>query len=491
MPIKHVFVLMLENRSYDHMLGFSPIEGADAVTGQPTRADCLTGAETNTWQGRTFAPVAGAHYVMPLDAPHEFGQVVTQMAGPGATYPRGGAFPAINNSGYVAAYAAAGGAARPGDAMKCYSPEQLPVLNALAREFALCDNWHASVPGPTWPNRMFVHAASSGGLDHSPAVPEILRWELLSGFSFPNGNLFELLDTWGVRRRLYGGDDFPMVAALKGIRLGDVRRYELFAGDLQTPDFPYGYTFIEPSYDVFHEYRSGDSQHPLGDVRRGESLIKQTYEAIRNSPYWNESMLIVTWDEHGGFYDHAVPPAAKAPGDTSLNDPNNRNGFTFEQYGPRVPAVVISPLIARNVIDHRLYDHASVPRTVEKIFGMSYLTERDRYANSLTELVTLSTPRTDTPETLPGSMEAEVRAIAAESVRTVSPPVTRPEDSADDGNLPAVVNAAMQQQLQAQPEKRAEILERVRRIQTRAEAHDYLVEVRDIVKPLNAAAQAR
>lgn len=487
MPINHVFVLMLENRSYDHMLGFSEISGIDAVTGQPTQANGLTGAEANSYQGRVYLPTRGADNVMPVDPPHEFADVLEQLAGPGAQYVSGGAYPSANNSGFVASYAANGGA-NPADVMKCYTPDQLPVLNALAREFALCDNWHAPMPGPTWPNRMFVHGASSGGLDHSPTVPEIVQWEAISGFSFPNGTLYELLENYGISRRLYAGDDFPMVAALKGIGLGDVRQFARFADDLQQPEYPYSYVFIEPSYDVFHEYRSGTSQHPLGDVRRGESLIQQTYEAIRNSPHWNESMLIVTWDEHGGFYDHAAPPAAQAPGDTSPFDNHNKNGFTFEQYGARVPAVVISPLIPRNTIDHRLYDHASVPRTVEKLFGLPYLTERDHKANDLSVLATLSAPRNDTPAKLPGMMEAAVSAVTSAVVRGVSPPVTRPEDSVDGGNLPAVVHAAMQQHLKAEPEKREQILERVSRIKTREDAHDYLVEVQRIVKPAAASA---
>ena len=484
MRIEHVFVLMLENRSYDHLLGFSPIVGIDAVTGQPTSANCLLGTENNTWQGQTYAVVRGADNVMPADPPHEFGDVLEQLCGPGAAYAAGGAYPPADNSGFVVSYAANGGAASPGEVMKCYTPEQLPVLNALAREFALCDNWHASMPGPTWPNRMFVHAATSAGLDHSPTVPEIVQWELLAGFSFPNGTLFELLQTWGVTRRLYAGDDFPMVAALKGIGLGDVRRYGLFAGDLQQPEYPYNYVFIEPSYDIFHEYRSGNSQHPLGEVRAGELLIKETYEAIRNSPRWERSMLIVTWDEHGGFYDHAKPSRAAAPGDTPAGGGHNQNGFTFEQYGPRVPALVISPWIPRNVIDHRVYDHASVPKTVEKVFGLPYLTERDHKANDLTSLATLAAPRTDAPKILP---ELTAEAVEGVAVRAAGPPVTRPEDSANEGNVPALVYAAMQRNLKATPEKRAEILERVQRIQTREDAHDYLVEVRQIVNATTAA----
>jgi phospholipase C len=153
-----------------------------------------------------------------------------------------------------------------------------------------------------------------------------------------------------------------------------------------------------------------------------------------------------------------------------------------------VPAVVISPLIPKNTIDHRVYDHASVPRTVERIFGLPYLTERDHKANDVSTLLTLSVPRTDTPTKLPGNMEAVVSAMMSGAVRAVSPAVIRPEDTANSGNVPAVVAAAMQQQLMAEPEKRAEILERVSRIKTREDAHDYLVEVQRIVKPSAASA---
>jgi phospholipase C len=115
--------------------------------------------------------------------------------------------------------------------MNCYSPTQLPVLHALAAEFVVCDDWHASMPGPTWPNRMFIHAASSSGLDHSPTIAEIADWEALAGFSFRNGTTFDALQKKDITRRLYGGDDFPMVSALKGIHLDDIRHYSQFAGD--------------------------------------------------------------------------------------------------------------------------------------------------------------------------------------------------------------------------------------------------------------------
>lgn len=274
--------------------------------------------------------------------------------------------------------------------MKCFAPEQLPVLAALAQEFAICDNWHASMPGPTWPNRMFVHAGSSGGLDHSPSNQEIVEWETIGGFQFKAGSIFDALKRKEVSHRLYAGDDFPMVAALKGISLFDIHHYSEFASDLAKATFPYSYVFIEPSYDVLNEYRNSSSQHPLTDIALGEGLIKETYEAIRKSAVWDTSVLIVTWDEHGGFYDHVTPPPAVAPGDSSPNDKHNQYGFTFEQYGPRVPAVVVSPLIPQNTIDHRLYDHASIPAMIETVFGLSPLTARDRQANSPHQLLSLT-----------------------------------------------------------------------------------------------------
>src|SRR5579863_6805296 len=385
--IQHIFVLMLENRSFDHMLGFSGITGVDAETGAATAINGLKGAESNSFNGKPYAISRGASNIMPHDPAHEFADVLLQLGGPGATYSSGGAYPAIQNDGFVQSYGNHFGgepANNPGDVMRCYdTANQLPVLQALAQEFVVCDNWHASMPGPTWPNRMFVHAASSNGLDHSPSTAEIVLWEGLQGFSFKNGTIFDALQKAGIPRRLYAGDDFPLVSALKGITLGDIRHYSQFASDLAGSVYDFNYVFIEPNYDVLNDYKNGDSQHPLGDVTQGEALIKLTYEAIRNSPLWESSLLVIVWDEHGGFYDGGAPPApAVAPGDTAPGSEHNQTGFTFEQYGARVPAIVISPRIPKNLIDHRLYDHSSIPATVEALCGLKPLTARDAAANS-------------------------------------------------------------------------------------------------------------
>jgi phospholipase C len=490
--IQHLFVLMLENRSFDHMLGFSGVTGHDASNGGSTLINGLTGGEGNAFNGRAYPVIRGADNVTPADPGHEFTNVLEQLCGAGAPYPTGGVYPAINNTGFVASYAASGGAADPGEVMKCFAPAQLPVLVALAEEFAVCDNWHASMPGPTWPNRMFVHAASSGGLDHSPTTEEIVEWETIGGFQFKAGSIFDVMKKKGVSRCLYAGDDFPMVAALKGIGLSDIRHYGNFAGDLSRPTYPYSYVFIEPSYDVLNEYKNSTSQHPLTDVTLGEGLIKETYEAIRNSPHWNSSVLIVTWDEHGGFYDHAIPPSAVAPGDTAPQDKHNQYGFTFEQYGPRVPAIVISPLVPKNVIDHRLYDHASIPATIESFLGISPLTQRDAKANRLNALLSLNAPRPDTPATLPSP--ATVGARPAVVMQMMVPDLSmtvaaRPNETVDQGTLPVILHSALRQDLEMSPEQRTAILQRVRSIKTREQARQYLAEVQTKLRQRRSAAQ--
>src|SRR5229473_5734460 len=117
--IRHVFVLMLENRSFDHMLGFSGITGTDAASGQPTRIQGLSGTESNSYNGKTYTVLPNADYTMPADPGHEFPDVLQQLCGPGATYPHGGAYPPITRDGFVASYAAKVGPNGPGEIMKC------------------------------------------------------------------------------------------------------------------------------------------------------------------------------------------------------------------------------------------------------------------------------------------------------------------------------------------------------------------------------------
>ena len=419
--IEHVFVLMLENRSFDHMLGFSRITGV-GIDGNPTSIDGSdptrdTNADPTT--GNVFpvsTPAAFALKGVDADPGHEWRHVLRSLCGKDAVYnPVPGGYPPIDNSGYVHNYIdptpGGSGGASPERAMHCFSPDQLPVLNALAREFAVCDKWFSSMPGPTFPNRFFLLAATSGGLDDSPSSFDIFTATTVEGFRFENGNFFDLLDQYCLKWRIYEGDQFPVSFALSGMNLnalqGRFTSFDEFDSKVNEVDFDEKFTFIEPKYGAHDfgvtgpgDFACGNSMHPLDDVTRGEALIKSVYETIRNSPHWNSSMLIVTFDEHGGFYDHVVPPAAVPPGDT-VTASYVKKGFLFDQLGPRVPSLVISPYTPRGVIDHTVYDHTSMLATVERLYGMRNLTERDEAANDFVHLISLDQPRTDAPTTLP------------------------------------------------------------------------------------------
>ena len=485
--IQHVFVLMLENRSFDHMLGFSQITGTDAVTGQPTTTEGVDPVRDQNKgpDGRPVTVSTPAEWALAHDPGHEFPDVREQLCG------SDGAYPNINNSGFVTNYAKVD-AMHPGDIMKCYAPEQLPVINMLAREFAVCDRWFSSLPGPTWPNRFFIHAASSAGLDHSPTTANIASSLLINGYKFENGTIYDRLDDEGMSWAIYKGDPFPQALAISGMTLrlaeGRFHEFEDFSGHVQDPNYRASYTFIEPDYHVAADFAGGNSQHPKDDVTRGEALLKKVYEAIRNSPHWENSVLIVTYDEHGGFYDHVAPPRTVAPGDPLTDPENNRYNFDFRQLGVRVPALVISPLIPRGIIDHTVYDHTSALATVEHIFGLLPLTERDRQANTLNHLFSLATPRTDAPRTLPDPMQSGIayteepeESIAAKQVAANPMKAAESPDPAIHGFLH--VAYLRDRQTSSEPEKEQSTARYLAATNTCAEAKRYLVEVRHKVEP--------
>jgi phospholipase C len=481
--IQNIFVLMLENRSFDHMLGFSAINGTDAQTGGSTTLNGLTGTEANDYGGQTYTVAPNAVDPMPVGPGHEFLDVLEQLSGSNAAYPSGGPYPPINNSGFVSDYGHSPspeeGNARGdcGRIMACFAPTDLPVLKALAKSFAVCDGWHASLPGPTLPNRLFALAASAAGLDHSPTTGELATWEAVDGLEFANGTIFDAL-TRNNGWRIYSGGDFPLATVLKGIEFGDALPFTDFAADVAAEDYPWRFTWIEPDYGDFIQgtYKGGTSQHPLDGIAGGEGLIKAVYEAIRGSPHWENSLLIVTWDEHGGFYDHVVPPPATPPADSAPGSKYNQYGFGFDRYGVRVPAVVVSPYIPANTIDHRLYDHSSIPKTIESAFGLASLTNRDRDAQSVLSLLSLSQARTDTPTSL--TMQSAPSAPSVTPAAHTAALAPAPEGTVDSGNLPGFLHIAMRLDIALSPaSQKHAILARVQAIQTRTQAGQYIAEV--------------
>ena len=396
--IQHVFVLMLENRSFDHLFALSGISGITAAT-----SSC-----SNACNGATYTFCGGAPAQMPSDPGHEFTDVLEQLCGAGATYQKGQAYPSADNSGFVSNYASSkseGTPPQPAEigAIMCGvdTRAQAPNLYQLATEFVLCDGWHSSLPGPTWPNRYFLHGASSAGLDHSPTSAEMSEWEVVDGFDYPNGSIFDALGA--DHYRLYQDElgsalgRVPQVASIRGVSFFDIDDLSHFENDLKS-GYTARYTFIEPGYgDIVHgTYAGGSSQHPMDGLEGGDQLAARVYNAIRNSPLWENSLLVILYDEHGGFYDSVKPGRATPPNDGATGSLNT-NGFGFDVYGVRVPAIVVSPWVARGCIDHTLYDHSSVLATLARLFKLKPLTDRDRHANDLLPLLT-DTCRTDCPQ---------------------------------------------------------------------------------------------
>jgi phospholipase C len=422
---------------------------------------------------------------MPLDPGHDFFDVLIELAGPEAVdawNQNPGQYPPIgkrsdssdiriDNSGFVRRYVEKGGA-DPGLIMKCFGPGELPVLQQLANEFVVCDHWYSSLPGSTWPNRFFADAGSSGGLDDNPGGTDIAVWAGLhaGGFGFQHGTIYDALDRAGHNYGIFAGEA-SVTTAIKGVGIPDY--YWNMMDDLVTAENGrFWYVHIEPDYDALSHFKGGHSQHPLGSVGKGEAFIKYVYEQIRNSPFWERSLLILTWDEHGGFYDHVSPPPAVPPGDSPDDPSHNKHGFRFDRLGVRVPAIVISPWIPKNLIDHRVYDHASIPATIERITGIDPLTNRDRYANSVTTLLTLIAPRQDTPTTLVDSLQ---------TFRVSQPFATgpaRPGASINEGEVAAFLSTAVAQDLKlSTPDEHAAIFRRVREIKTHADAWAYMKKV--------------
>jgi phospholipase C len=283
----------------------------------------------------------------------------------------------------------------------------LPVLSTLAQQFAVFNFWHSSLPGPTWPNRFFIHAATSGGLTDSPGTGTVL-----GGFSFANGTIYERLKQAGKNWRIYH-DGTPQSIGIDSLRADylnplttNFREWSYFAEDVQNATLP-EYTFIEPQYNVGGNYVGGTSMHPLDDVRLGEQLVKNVYELIRTSPaYWTDTMLIITFDEHGGFFDHVAPPQTTPTGDDTKYS-NPAHPFAFNWLGVRVPGIVISAYTAAGTVigtdpndPTTIFDHTSVLKTVEDKFGLPSLTQRDKGANSLDVALNLGAARTDPPTVL-------------------------------------------------------------------------------------------
>jgi phospholipase C len=417
--IEHIIVLMMENRSFDHLLGFlrhdkpgypnlDRIEPTPSCPVDPTRPD-----------GRRVAATATASAILATDPDHSHQAVMLQMFGRPGTPGQGSA----TMSGFVASYQRKiqAGTLRPlawwerlanavvagfelvwsrirrrpapilakaDEIMKCFPESEVPVLGFLAKQYAVLVNWHASVPGETWPNRQFAHAGTSHGTAN-----------IAIGY-YTDETIFERLgpDRWGVYH-----DGVAQVWAYPRLWLGGVDNFhdmDRLLRDIAGGTLP-AYAFVEPN----HGFGPGDgnSQHPGNNTMKGDSfkagelLIAQIYSALVARPeLFARTLFLITYDEHGGFFDHAPPKPVVAP--DGIVDATT--GFDFTLSGVRVPAVAISPLIPAGTVDDTFYEHATIPATVRRQFlgGSKPLSRREAAAEDLlAHLPLLPVPRTDLP----------------------------------------------------------------------------------------------
>jgi len=380
MEIDHIVVLMLENRSFDHMLGYLSLPPAKGGKGR-TDIDGLTGNETNDDENGTQFPVQRmTSFTMNGDPCHEWDCVEEQLKG--------------NNAGFLRNYGKVV-ASNPEFILHYFTGADVPVFDHLAKDFCVCDRWFCSLPGPTQPNRAYALAGTSDSRKEN-----INPKDLLLGKGFEGRTIFEMLPAH-VSWKFYSHD----IASLRFFRKFSVSlepnidKITKFFNDAKAGALP-NVSFIDPDFGIAVFAGPPNDDHPRHDTRHCQNLVSDVYNALVESPNWSKTVLIVTYDEHGGFYDH-VSPHAFTPAD---NDPE------FKKYGVRVPAFVISPWVGKEVAygssTHGLqqgeviFDHTSILRTILRRFctnggSVPSMTARVDAANDLSALLTENQPRTD------------------------------------------------------------------------------------------------
>jgi phospholipase C len=365
-PIRHVVHLILENRSFDQMLGcmkavYPDLDGVD-ITGLKSNEDTA---------GQVYTQAATqVRQMLKWDPHHEVPRVAVQLEN--------------GNSGFVKDFSqqypdSTCGARQ--QIMDYYDLDFLPALHALGRNFKICDRWFSSLPGPTWPNRFFALTGTSNGRVNMPS-DGTNKADLPGYFQQTQTTLFDRLNEQAVHWKVYF-HDIPQTTVLDGQRQPhNVARYfyvsQLYE-DAQGPEseFP-EYCLIEPD---FMGYGQNDG-HPPHDIMRSEKLIADVYNALRaNDELWRSTLLIVMFDEHGGFYDHVVPPTAVPPDEAKPSE------YTFDQLGVRVPVLLVSPWVKPGV-DHTQFDHTSVLKYLTEKWGLGPLGSRTAAATSIGKVIT-------------------------------------------------------------------------------------------------------
>lgn len=412
--IEHVVVLMLENRSFDHMLGYLTLEAGR------TDIDGLTVEMSNSHAGRGYPVHHLERRVLTKEEdPAHGGRSIAEQIKDG-------------NSGFVSNYAKD----RPeapdlSVVMGYYNASDLPVYDHLAGEYCVCDHWFSSVPGATWPNRLYAAAGRAAGSKDGKKVPV---------YALPS--FVRHLDRKRVSWRWYTHDVGTLRLIDDKFRIGHYAKFDYFDRrsllaprnfiDHAQDDALASVSWIDPNFvDVSFVGPSGSNDdHPPSDVMAGQELVFKVYNSLVRSRAWQKTLLIIVYDEHGGFYDH-VPPL-----------PAHDNSSAFRRYGVRVPALVVSPWLERASVSKLVFDHTSLIKTILLRFcrgtdgKIPDMGARVNHANHLGTLITRERPRDPEPTASYQHLVDRITAWRAEVLRsrlmleTTAPPA-RPEELHD------------------------------------------------------------
>jgi phospholipase C len=359
--LKHIVVLMMENRSFDHMLGDLKRQNAaiDGLTGNEFNPD-TTGAQINV------SPQAQFQGQLDPDPDHHFPGVDLQIFGGQQGDKR-----QANMQGFIQSYyQQQRNINQSHKIMYYFTQDKLPVLTRLATQFAVFNGWFSSIPGPTICNRAFAHYGTSFG----QVGMDVFYWK------GPYLSIYEraLLAKRTAKIYYYDGPSSTMeIVNLLKNQSQIFATFDQFISDCKSGSLP-DYSFVEPNYND-HDGDGGEEiasdQHPDHNVQQGEIYISQVYDAIFDNPdLWKSTALLIVYDEHGGIFDHVVPPSCTPDGFTaSTQDTGTAFPFAFDRLGIRVPAVLVSPWVVKgsvipgpSALGGRTFEHASIPATVMK-----------------------------------------------------------------------------------------------------------------------------
>jgi phospholipase C len=366
--IEHIVVLMMENHSYDNKLGMLARAGADGFT-----------------LGANGKPTASNPYPSGGKTQHAFRMPTTcQTSGPSQTWDASHAsYDSGRNDGFVRASGAV--------SMGYWEKADQPFYYSLASVFPLADRYFCSVLGQTFPNRRFLMAATSLGMVNDDQVQDLPKYP-------PNGTIFDVLNKHGLSWRDYWSTT-PCTLLWPDLFIRDpanslrVEKIEHFFADAKAGKLP-AFSIVEPDY-------GNTSEEDPQNIAAGEQFAASVIDAVMSGPNWSKTVLIWTYDEHGGYYDHVPPPAAVAP-DNEGPDPllGGPKYDGFGRYGFRVPTVVVSPWARANHVSHTVYDHTSILKLVETKWNLPALTRRDANANNMLDMLDFSAPAFLKPPTL-------------------------------------------------------------------------------------------